>query len=93
VGEVLALNNAFLVICGVSSSSVSSISTESTLGLFFEGAVVVVVFAFTFSTCVCPFLLISGIVLEGNISATCKVSISPVTKSDEILSHLFITYL
>ena len=67
------LNDAFLAVtlCGLSLSLVSSASTEQALALFFGGAVVV--FAFTFSMHACPFLLTSGIVFEGNISAICKV--------------------
>ena len=67
---VLTLNDMFLLVMllAPSSSSVSSASIEHALAFFFGGAVVV--FTFTFSVHVCPFLLTSGMVFEGNISAT-----------------------
>ncbi len=83
---ILALNDAFLaVLPGVLSSSVSSTSI-ALAALFFGGA-----FTFAF---VCPFLLTSGMVFEGNISATYKVLSLLVLKSSDFLdSHLLITYL
>lgn len=67
---MLALNDVFLMVIlpGVSSSSVSSTSIGRALAVFFKGPVVG--FAFAFSVRVCPFLLTSGMVFEGNISAT-----------------------
>src|SRR5258708_13231784 len=86
---ILALNDTFLaVLPGVSSSSVSSTSI-ALAALFFGGA-----FTFAFSVRVCPFLLTSGMVFEGNISATYKVLSLLVLKSRDFLdSHLLITYL
>lgn len=71
--QMLELNDASFAVPlrGLSSSSVFSTSTERALALFFEGAVVV--FAFAFSLRVCAFLLTSGTVFEGNISATYRV--------------------
>ncbi len=86
---ILTLNDTFLaVLPGVSLSSVSSTSI-ALAALFFGGA-----FTFAFSMHVCPFLLTSGMVFEGNISATYKVLSLLVLKSSDFLdSHLLITYL
>jgi hypothetical protein len=68
--QMLELNDASLmVLLGMlASSSVSSISIDRTRAFFFEGAIVD--FAFAFSARLCRFLLTSGTVFEGNISAT-----------------------
>ena len=67
IEEMLELNNAFLMVTsrGLLSSSVSMKELVLTGG---GGAVVI--FAFAFSARVWTFLLTSGMVFEGNISAT-----------------------
>ena len=67
VGDLLA----FLVVVLHGQSSFLISLTEEALTFFFGGAVVI--FAFAFSVCLCPFLLTSGMDFEGNILATCKV--------------------
>ena len=90
---MLALSDAFPMapLHGWSSSSVSSISIEWSLVLFFGGALII--FAFAFSMRACLFLLTSGMVFEGSILATYKALTLLAPKPQTDLSHLFITYL
>jgi hypothetical protein len=55
-----------------SSTSSSPTPTEQALAFFVGGAAVVLDFVIAFSVRARPFPLTSGMVFEGNISATCK---------------------
>jgi hypothetical protein len=84
VDERLAFIRVDVVILhGLSSSSPlsSSTPTEQAFGFFVGGTVVVLDFVIAFSVRVCPFPPTSGMVFEGSISATCKVSISILKSS------------
>ena len=89
IEKMFELNETFLMVmlCGLLSSSVS-LMKEPVLA---EGGAVII-FAFTFSACVWTFLLTSGMVFEGNISAIWKV-LRLLGTEVRLKAHLFIGYI